>query len=337
MTPALYRTRITELLGIRHPILCGGLMWLADADYVAAVVNAGAMGFVTARTFPEPEAFRAELRRCRELTGGKSFGVNFYLSQQPGANDMLTGHLEILLDEGVRLIETSGLPPKALLPRLREAGCIVIHKVSTVRHALSAQKLGVDAVAVVGAECGGHPGIYLVGTLVQGTLAAQRLDLPLAVGGGIGHGAQLAACLAFGADAVMLGTRMTAAREIWAHRAYKERVLAAGETDTRLIMQSLRNTYRALDNETAQAVAALEGEGVTDFERYRPLVSGALTKEAYSSGDMTKGVLSFGQSAVFATELQSVEEIIDQLLAEAAAGQRALNASSAAAGAAMPG
>ena len=137
MTPALYKTRLTELFGIRHPILCGGLMWLSDAAYVAAAVNAGALGFMTARTFPDPRDFRDELRRCRELTGGRPFGVNLYLSQQPGANDMLRGHVEILLEEGVRFIETSGLPPRDLLPRLKDAGCTVVHKVSALRHALA--------------------------------------------------------------------------------------------------------------------------------------------------------------------------------------------------------
>ena len=324
MTPARYKTRLTELLGIRHPILCGGLMYLADANYVAAVVNAGAMGFITAKTFPDPDAFRAELRRCGELTGGKPFGVNLYFSQQPGANEVLRGHTEILIEEGVRVVETSGLPPKPALPALKEAGCTVIHKVSAVRHALSAQKLGVDALTVVGAECGGHPGIYLVGTMVQGLVAAQKLHLPLAIGGGVGHGAQLVAALAFGADAVVLGTRMTVAKEIWAHPAYKECLIEANETDTRLILHSLRNTYRALDNETARAVAAIEAEGVTDYERYRPLVAGALQKEAYETGDWNKGILSVGQSAAFATAVQPVEDIIDQLLAEAAAAEARL-------------
>jgi nitronate monooxygenase len=332
MTPAVYTTRLTQLFGIRHPILCGGLMWLSDAAYVAAVVNAGALGFMTARSFPDPQAFRDELRRCRELTGGRPFGVNLYLSQQPGANDMLRGHVEILIEEGVRFIETSGLPPKDLLPQLKEAGCMVIHKVSALRHALSAQRLGVDALSVVGMECGGHPGVYLIGTMVQGLLAAERLSVPVVVGGGIGHGAQLAAALAFGADGIVLGTRMTVASEIWAHPAYKERVVAAGETDTQLVLQSLRNTYRALDNETARTVAALEAEGVRDHERYRPHVAGVLQKQAYASGDWNRGLLSLGQAAAFATALEPVEAIVDRLISEAQAAQANLNARSSASG-----
>jgi nitronate monooxygenase len=324
MTPARYQTRMTELLGIRHPILCGGLMYLADATYVAAVVNAGAMGFITSKSFPDPGAYRGELQRCAELTGGKPFGVNLYYSLRPEANEVLLGHTEILLEEGVRIIETSGLPPKELLPILKAAGCTVIHKVSTVRHALSAQKLDIDALSVVGAECGGHPGVQLVGTMVQGLVAAQKLRLPLAIGGGIGHGAQLVAALAFGADAVILGTRMTVAEEIWAHSAYKERLIEVNETDTILVLQSLRNTYRALDNKTARAVAGVEATGTTEYEHYAPLVAGALQKEAYETGDWNKGILSVGQSAAFADAVQPVAAILDQLLAEAAEAERRL-------------
>jgi NADH:quinone reductase (non-electrogenic) len=162
-----FTTRITQLFGIEHPILCGGLMWLSDARYVAASVNAGGMGFITARTFPDPGRFREELQTCRELTKGRPFGVNLYLTPRPEENAFLKGHLDILLKEGVRALETSGLPPKEFLPALKEAGAKVMHKTSTVRHAISAAKLGVDAVAVVGAECGGHPGLALVGTMVR--------------------------------------------------------------------------------------------------------------------------------------------------------------------------
>jgi len=316
---ALFKTRITELFGIEHPLLCGGLMWLADAAYVAAAVNAGGLGFITARSFPEPEDFRAELRKCHALTGGRPFGVNLYLSQRPEENAFLAGHIDILLAEGVRFIETSGLPPKEILPRLKAAGCKVIHKVAAVRHAVSAQRLGVDAVTVVGAECGGHPGVYMIGTMVQALRAAQEVTVPLAVGGGIGHGAQLVAALALGADAVVMGSRMTVAEEIWAHAAYKDRVLAADETTTQLVMASFRNTFRVLDNAEARAVMALEAAGERDFEAYRPHVAGARQKEAYETGDWERGILSLGQSAAFATGIQSVQEIFTQILQEAEA------------------
>ena len=319
-----FATRITRLFGIEHPILCGGLMWLADARYVAATVNAGAMGFITARTFPDPGAFRAELQACAALTGGRPFGVNLYMTPRAEENVMLAGHVDILLDEGVRHIETAGLPPKDLLPRLKEAGAIVMHKTATVRHAESAARLDVDAIALVGAECGGHPGLALVGSLVQAPLAATRITKPLVIGGGIGHGSQIAAALAMGADAVLIGSRMLVADEIPAHDAYKDRMLAADENASRLIMASFRNTYRVLDNEDARAVAELEAAGERDFARYRPHVAGTRQKEAYTTGDTERGVLSMGQSIAFATMRQPAAAIIAQLMTEARAAHARL-------------
>ncbi len=322
--PTRFKTRITELFGIEYPILCGGLMWLSDARYVAASVNAGGMGFITARTFPDPDVFRAELRKCRDLTGGRPFGVNLYLTPRDADNAFLEGHVRILLDEGVRIVETSGLPPKDLLPVLKEAGAKIMHKTSTVRHAVSAAKLGVDAVAIVGAECGGHPGLQLIGTMVQTPLAAERIDLPLVIGGGIGHGSQVVAALAMGADAVLIGTRMLVAAEIDAGAAYKQRMIEADEGSTRLIMQSFRNTYRVLDNRDARAVSGLEARGEQDYEHYRPFVAGQHQKTAYETGDWERGVLSMGQSIAFARKLETVAEIYGQLLREAAAASSRL-------------
>lgn len=316
---ATFATPLTALFGIRHPILCGGLMWLADARYVAAVVGAGGMGFITARTFPEPARFRDELRLCRELTGGAPFGVNLYISARSGDNGVIDSHVGVLLEEGVRHVETSGMSPTPWLPRLKEAGCVVIHKVSQVRHGLSAARAGVDAVSVVGAECGGHPGLQLIGTMVQGALAPPQFDVPLALGGGIGTGGQLVAALAMGAAGVVLGTRMLVASEIWAKDAYKERIAQAGEGDTRLVLASMKNTYRVLDNATARRVAELEAAGVLDFEEYRPWVRGGYQREAYESGDPDKGVLSMGQAAAFAREVKPVAAIFAEILAEAEA------------------
>ncbi|MEZ5910289.1 MAG: nitronate monooxygenase [Hyphomicrobiaceae bacterium] len=317
-----FKTRITELFAIRHPILCGGLMWLSDAGYVAASVNAGGMGFMTVRTFPDPGAFRAELQKCRDLTGGKPFGVNVYMSTRPEENRIFETHIPILLEEGVRLIETSGIPPKDVVPRLKDAGCTIMHKVSTVRHAISAAKLDIDAVCVVGAECGGHPGMQMIGSIVQTVQATRSVPLPVAIGGGIGHGSQVAAALAMGAEAVVLGTRMTVASEIWAHGAYKQKIVESDETGSRLVMQTFRNTYRVIDNQAAQAVASLEAEGVKDFDAYRPFAAGTEAKVAYETGDWNRGLLSMGQSAVFADEVKPVAAIYAQMLEEAVAATR---------------
>ncbi len=320
MRPALFNTRLTALFGIRHPILAGGLFCLSDARYVAAAVNAGCMGFITAASFPDPGAFREELRKCRELTAGKPFGVNLAISRQAEAAARLKPHAAILVEEGVRHVETSGASPDAVLPGLKEAGCIVMHKVPAVRYALSAARdPRIDAICVVGAECGGHPGIYMIGSMVQAALAPQRLDLPLAIGGGIGTGRQLAAVLAMGAEAALIGTRFLVADEIWGHPDYKRRILEGDGTDSRVVMQRFNGHHRVLDNEAARQVAALEAQGVSDFAAYAPLVSGERVREAYATGDWSQGMIDYGQSACFANEIKPLEAIVDELIDDAAA------------------
>jgi NADH:quinone reductase (non-electrogenic) len=213
---------------------------------------------------------------------------------------------------------------------LKDAGCIVIHKVPAVRYALSAEKLGVDAITVIAGEAGGHPGIYMVGSMVQGVLAADAIKLPLAIGGGMGTGRHLVTALAFGADAMIVGSRMLAAKEIWAHDAYKRRVIEANELSHRVVKKIFRDNHRVFDNETAKAVEALEQEGVTDFERYRPLVSGRLARSAYETGDVSQGLIDYGPAGVFVREIQPVEDIIDGIVDEAQQTMRRLNGMAAA-------
>lgn len=319
MTPPIFRTPITELFGIDHPILCGGLMWLADAAYVGAVVNAGGMGFITPRSFPTVDAYRYELRKCREITGGKPFGVNIFVSARPETNKALGEFLDIAIEEGVEYVETAGYSPKAFMSRIKDAGMIVIHKCTTVRHAQSAVRAGVDAITILGAEAGGHPGMDMVGTMVQGALAPDALGVPVVLAGGMGTGRQLLAALALGADGMLMGSRMTVAHEIWAHDDYKRYVANANQTDTRVVMSIFNDNSRVLDNETARKVLALEAEGINDFERYRPLVEGTQQRQAYETGDWRKGTPSMGQSCVFADDIKSVETIFDEILADASA------------------
>jgi NAD(P)H-dependent flavin oxidoreductase YrpB (nitropropane dioxygenase family) len=316
--PQVFRTRITDLFGISHPILCGGLFLLADARYVAAAVNAGCMGFITALSFPDdPDGFRREIRKCRALTGDKPFGVSIAFSARPGMDERLVPFIAVVAEEGVQFVETSGGNPSRFVPALKEAGCTVIHKVPAVRYALSAQKMGVDALTVVGGEAGGHPGVYMVGNIVQAALAADAVDLPLVIGGGMGTGRHLVTALAMGADAMLVGSRMLAATEIWAHAAYKERVLDATELDSRVVMKIFRDNHRVLDNDTARAVEDLENRGIRDFDAYRDLVSGSLTRRAYETGDWSKGMIDLGPAAVFTRDIKPVEAIIDQLIDEA--------------------
>lgn len=323
MRDQLFKTRITEFFGIRHPILCGGLMWLADGRYVAAVVNAGAMGFITAWSFPDPDEFRRQIRLCRELTGGKPFGVNISVSRRPGVMEMLKPHVKIAIDEGIRFVETSGSSPAPILPQLRDAGIKVIHKVPALRYAMTAIREGVDAVALVGAECGGHPGFQMIGTVVQAAHAA-NLEVPVVVGGGVGTGRQVAGLLAMGADGVILGTRMIVAEEIWAHADYKRRVVEGDGTDSVVVMSTFKLNHRVIDNEAARQVLALEKAGITDIAAYQPLIAGTEVRKAYESGDWSTGMIDYGQAVAFAKKIEPAETIIDGLIDDAARALRRL-------------
>ena len=326
MRAPLFRTRITDLFGIRHPVLCGGLQWLADANYVAAVVNAGAMGFITAMSFPDdPEAFRRELKKCASLTGGRPFGVSLAISRRLGANERLDPYVDILVDEGVRFVETSGDSPAAFLPRLKSAGCIVIHKVPAVRYAISAERLDVDAITVIAGEAGGHPGRFAVPQIIQGPLAADAVTKPLALGGGMATGRHLVTALAMGADAILIGSRMVVAEEVWAHRAYKEHVVGIDESASRLVMKRFGKHHRVLDNAAARAVEALETEGVDDFARYETHVAGHVARDAYASGEFERGMIDMGPSGVFAKAIEPVESIIDSIVDEAARAKERLD------------
>jgi nitronate monooxygenase len=321
---SLFRTRITELFGIRVPVVASGLMWLANADYVGAAVNAGLMGFMTAASLPDPEALRTEIRRCREITQGKPFGVNVGVRQGEKEHDRITRVLDVVIEEKVRFVETYGHNPEAYIPRLHGAGIKVLHKVPSVRFARKAQSVGVDAVTVIGAEAGGHPGTDPVGTMMQAALAARDIRIPLLVAGGIGTGAQLVAALAMGADGVAIGTRFLVAEEIWAHRAYKERLVAADETHTALILQSLKKTQRALANEKAKIVKQLEREHGGNIDVLMPHITGKLGRKAYETGEFEGAVLSLGQSVAFADRIEPLAAIVARLEEEALAALQRL-------------
>jgi nitronate monooxygenase len=318
MRPPLLHTRITQLLGIRHPILAGGLgPRVSDATYVASVVNAGGMGFIVAAGFPEPKDFRAEVIKCRELTDGMPFGVNLYISRQAGGIERVRRQVEILVEEGVHCVETAGASPESVVPVLKDAGIKVLHKVPAVRYALTAERMGVDAVVVVGNDCGGHPGIYGIGSIVQAAHAAQVVKVPIVIGGGIGHGGQIAGALAMGADGVILGTRLLVASELWIHQAIKEQIIRGDGTESVIVKKAIRDHHRVLRNESAEAVLALDDAKETDFEMYRPHVIGSLAHDAYVTGDSRKGMLDYGASAVFADRIEPMEKIFDRLVDDA--------------------
>ena len=313
----VFKTRITELYGIRLPVIASGLMWLATPEYVGAAVNAGLMGFMTAASFKDVAALRAGIRRCGEITGGKPFGVNIMIRVSRDGTDRVTPLIDAVIDEGVRFVETAGNNPEAYIKRFKDAGIKVLHKVPGVRYAKKAESLGVDAVTVVGAEAGGHPGVEPVGTMVAAAAAARSIKIPLIVAGGIGTGAQLVAALALGADGVAMGTRFLVAEEVWADRRYKERLVAAGETDTTLLLQSMRNTQRALKTEHVAMIQQIEKDQPGKTAALLPHIMGTNAHAAYATGDYEKAMLSCGQGVVFADRIEPFAAIVARIEAEA--------------------
>ena len=315
----VFKTRITELYGIRLPVIASGLMWLATPEYVGAAVNAGLMGFMTAASFKNVDALRAGIRRCREITGGKPFGVNIMIRVSRDGTDRVTPLIDAVIEEGVRFVETAGNNPEAYIQRFKDAGIKVLHKVPGVRYAKKAESLGVDAVTVVGAEAGGHPGVEPVGTMVAAAAAARSIKIPLIVAGGLGTGEQLVAALALGADGVAMGTRFLVSEEVWADRRYKERLLAAKETDTTLLLQSMRNTQRALKTDHVAMIQQIEQDQPGDTAAILPHIMGTNAHAAYSSGEYEKAMLSCGQGVIFADRIEPFAAIVDRIEAEARA------------------
>ena len=323
---APFRTRITTLFGIAHPVLAGGLMWLSDASYVSAVVNAGGMGFVTSRSFETLAAFEAEMTSCRELTFGKAFGVNLSTSRH-SAVPLMT-YLDAALAAGVRHFETAGsAPADDLIARIRDAGGVVIHKVPQVKHAITAERLGVNAVAIVGMECGGHPGSNTdMPALLAATIAAERLSIPFAIGGGIGTGRQILAALALGADGVVIGTRFLTATELSTHPAYKARMVAASENDSLVALagnRTMGGAWRVLNNATSREVKRRECEGATGYDSFADLLTGKLTRDAcYQQGDAEQGMVSMGPAICFADRVEPIASIMARMLDDATSARR---------------
>ena len=272
------------------------------------------MAFITAASFQDPDKLRAEIHRCRDLADGNPFGVNVSMLPRLVQGERTEEVFRLIADEGVQYVETSGRSPEAYMPILKDAGIKVLHKVSTVRHAVSAQRLGVDALAIVGAECGGHPGVEMVGSIVNAAWAQEQLTTPYIIGGGIGRGSQIIAALGMGAAGVVMGTRFLAANEIWAHEGYKQRIIEAQPTDTTLCMESVRNTVRVLRNPTVEAVQHIERteENIT-IERLMPYITGKLAHEVYTTGDWTKGLLASGHALAFVNKKQSFQDIVTDL------------------------
>lgn len=312
------KTRITELFGIQHPIIQGGMHYVGFAEMAAAVSNAGGLGIITGLTQKSPEALAAEIARCHRMTD-KPFGVNLTFLPIVNTPDY-PGYIKAIVDGGIKIVETAGNNPQKWMPLLHEAGIKVIHKCTSVRHALKAQSIGCDAISVDGFECGGHPGEDDVPNFILLPRAAEELKIPFVASGGMADGRSLVAALALGADGINMGTRFIATKEAPVHENVKKAILAASELDTRLILRPLRNTERVLNNDAVQRILEKEkrlGDKIT-FQDIIGEVAGVYPR-IMKEGTMEAGAFSCGMVVGLIHDIPSVKELVDGIMSQAEA------------------
>jgi nitronate monooxygenase len=308
------KTRITELLGIETPIICGGMMRVGTAELAAAASNAGALGVMTALTQPTPEGLRAEIEKCRSLTD-KPFGVNLtvgVVATEINYDD----YVDVIIDSGVKIVETAGRSPEPFMERFKAAGIKVIHKCVAVRHALKAERIGVDVVSIDGFECAGHPGEQDVGGLVLFPAAAQALKIPVVASGGIADGRGLVAALALGCEGINMGSRFMVTQEAPIHEGIKQKIVEMDETQTKLIFRSYRNTARVYKNSIAEKVAEVEAAG-GEFGEVHHLVSGKNQDKAWSTGDIEAGMVTVGMSGGLINDIPTCEQLVRNIMGDA--------------------
>ncbi len=310
------KTRITELFGIEHPIIQGGMHFVGFAELAAAVSNAGGLGIITGLTQRTPELLANEIRRCREMTD-KPFGVNLTFLPTVSSPDY-PGYIRAIIEGGVKAVETAGNNPQKWLPAMHEAGIKVIHKCTSVRHSLKAESIGCDAVSVDGFECGGHPGEDDIPNFILLPRAAEELKIPFVASGGMADGRSLVAALSLGAEGMNMGTRFIATKEAPVHENVKQAILAATELDTRLVMRPLRNTERVLRNAAVDRLLEKEktlGANLK-FEDIIDEVAGVYPK-IMLEGTMEAGAWSCGMVAGLIHDIPTVKELIDRIMGEA--------------------
>jgi nitronate monooxygenase len=308
------KTRLTEMLGIETPIICGGMMRVGTAELAAAASNAGALGVMTALTLPTPELLEAEIQKCRSLTD-KPFGVNLtvgVVSTEINYDD----YVDVICQSGVKIVETAGRSPEPFMERFKANGIKVIHKCVAVRHALTSERIGVDVVSIDGFECAGHPGEEDVGGLILFPAATQRLKIPVVASGGIADGRGLAAALALGCEGVNMGTRFLVTKEAPVHEGIKQKIVEMDETQTKLIFRSYRNTARVYKNSVAEKVSQLEAQGA-DFGEVHHLVSGKNQDLAWTSGDIEAGMVTVGMSGGLINDIPTCEELVHNIVSDA--------------------
>lgn len=310
------KTKITEMLNIEHPIIQGGMHYVGFAELAAAVSNAGGLGTITGLTQKTPEDLANEISRCNDMTD-KPFAVNLTFLPTVAAPDY-PAYVKAIIKGGVKVVETAGRNPVQVLPYLKDAGIKVIHKCTSVRHALKAQDIGCDAVSVDGFECGGHPGEDDIPNMILLPRAADELEIPFVSSGGQADARSLVASIAMGADGMNMGTRFMCTTEAPIHQRVKDAIVAASELDTRLIMRPLRNTERVLNNKAVERVLSVEKERGSDikFEDILEDVAGVYPK-VMLDGDMDIGAWSCGMVAGLIHDIPSCKELIDRIMAEA--------------------
>ncbi len=310
------KTRITEMFGIEHPIIQGGMHFVGFAEMAAAVSNAGGLGIITGLTQGSPENLAKEIARCRQMTS-KPFGVNLTFLPALTQPDY-PGYIKAIIDGGVKAVETAGNNPQKWMPALKEAGIKVIHKCTSVRHSLKAEQIGCDAVSVDGFECGGHPGEDDVPNFILLPAAADKLKIPFVASGGMADGRSLVAALAMGADGMNMGTRFIATKEAPVHENVKKAIVAASELDTRLVMRPLRNTERVLKNAAVERLLEKEKAlgAKIQFQDIIGEVAGVYPK-IMKDGDMEAGAWSCGMVVGLINDIPTVKELIDRIMKEA--------------------
>lgn len=313
----MIRTRFTELFGVRHPIVQGGMQNVGRAELVAAVANAGALGFITALTQPTPDDLLKEIERTRQMTD-KPFGVN--LSILPAIKPIpYEEYARAIIDSGIKIVETAGQNPEQFLPAFTSAGIKVIHKCTSVRHGLKAEKIGCAAVSIDGFECAGHPGEDDIPGLVLIPAAVDKIKIPIIASGGFGDGRGLVAALAFGAEGINMGTRFLATKEAPIHDTMKKKIVESDELQTALVFRTLKHTGRVYRNSIAQKVLEIEARpgGETHFEDILPLVSGERSKKVITDGNLEDGIWWAGMVMGLIHDIPTVKELIERIVNEA--------------------
>jgi nitronate monooxygenase len=307
-------TRITELLKIEYPIMQAGLQHLGTPELASAVSNAGGLGTINATIYSSIPEFRDAIRKVKSLTT-KPFCVNISMLPKVSNNELTSEYFRTVVEEGVAIVETAGRSPEEYVPMLKSAKVKLIHKVPAVKYAKKAEEVGADIVTIVGLECGGHPGMDEVTTMILGNKVTKTVNVPVFIGGGIADGYGMVAALALGGEGVVMGTRFVATEECMIHPNFKNWIVGAGENDTILIQRSIKNMVRAAKNEAALKCLAMEQQGA-GLNELLGIISGKIGKECQMGGNVAGGILSAGQAIGLINEIKSAKQVVDDTMRE---------------------